>query len=101
LVFMLITLFHFKNSLRFGLDQKNRGKLITTGVFSFSRNPFFLSLGIYLVGIALLQLNLFFIGFTVLAFTSIHFFVLKEEKFMRVAFGNEYLEYMQKVRRYL
>jgi protein-S-isoprenylcysteine O-methyltransferase Ste14 len=101
LVFMLITLIHFKNSLRFGLDKKNCGELITTGVFAFSRNPFFLSLGIYFVGIALLQLNLFFIGFTVLAFTCIHFFILKEEKFMRVAFGAEYLEYMQKVRRYL
>ncbi len=99
--FLTLTLIHFKNSLRFGLDEKNLGKLITTGVFSVSRNPFFLSLGLYIAGIAFLRPNLFFIGFAVLAFTGIHFFILKEEKFMAKVYGGEYLEYRRKVRRYI
>ena len=101
LVFLTLTLLHFKNSLRFGLDEKNLRKLITTGVFAFSRNPFFLSLDIYFLGIAILLPNLFFIGFAVLTFSGIHFFILKEEKFMRSVYGGEYLEYRRKVRRYL
>jgi len=101
LVFMLITLIHFKNSLRFGMDENNPGKLITTGIFSVSRNPFFLSLDIYFIGIALLRPGLFFIGYAVLAIISIHFFILKEEKFMQRIYGNEYLEYKLRVRRYL
>ena len=101
LVFMLITLIHFEKSLRFGLNEKNPGKLITTGIFSISRNPFFLSLDIYFTGIALLQPGLFFISLSVLAIISIHFFILKEEKFMQRIYGNEYLEYKRKVRRYL
>jgi len=101
LIFMTLTLHHFKNSLRFGLNENNRGKLITTGIFSFSRNPFFLSIVIYFLGTALIFPNWFFIGFAVLAIVSIHFFILKEEKFLRKHYGEAYRKYQQKVGRYL
>ena len=101
LVLLTLTLFHFKNSLRFGMDEKNKGKLVTTGIFSVSRNPFFLSLDLYFLGIAVFLPNLFFIGFAVLALVGIHFFILKEEKFMLKNYGAEYLNYTRKVRRYL
>lgn len=100
LVFLALSLLHFKNSLRFGLNEKQAGKLIISGVFSISRNPFFLSLDLYFLGVSLLLPNLFFIGFSVLAIVNIHFFILKEEKFMANVFGDEYREYRQIVRRY-
>jgi len=100
IVLLLLSLLHFKNSLRFGFDEKNKGPLITSGFFSISRNPFFLSLNIYFIGIAFLLPNLFFIGFSILATTGIHFFILKEEKFMRNAYTAEYEKYAKKVRRY-
>ena len=101
LVLLTLTLIHFKNSLRFGMDKENRGKLITTGVFSLSRNPFFLSLDLYFLGIAVLLSNLYFIGFAVFALVGIHFFILKEEKFLLEFYGEEYEKYTQKVRRYI
>lgn len=100
-VLMTLALFHFKNSLRFGLDKKNKGKLITSGIFSVSRNPFFLSLDFYFLGIALMIPSLFFICFSVLSLVSIHFFILKEENFMLKMYGDEYQKYLEKVRRYL
>ena len=100
LVLWIITLLHFKTSLRFGLDESNRGKLITTGIFSFSRNPFFLSLDLYFAGAALIFPTPFFIGFAVLAMASIHLFILKEEKFLRKVYAEEYRKYAEKVRRY-
>jgi len=100
LMFLFLALLHFKQSLRFGLDENNQGKLITTGIFSFSRNPFFLSLDLYFLGLALIFSNLFFISFAVLAIVSIHFFILKEEKFLKKAFGDDYLSYSNSVRRY-
>lgn len=100
LMFLFLALLHFKQSLRFGLDENNQGKLITTGIFSFSRNPFFLSLDLYFLGLALIFSNLFFISFAVLAIVSIHFFILKEEKFLKKAFGDVYLSYSNSVRRY-
>lgn len=100
LVLLTVTLIHLKNSLRFGLSEKNPGKLITEGIFSISRNPFFLSVEIYFLGVAMVFPNFFFIGFAVLAIVSIHFFILKEEKFMRKVYGADYEIYLQKVRRY-
>jgi protein-S-isoprenylcysteine O-methyltransferase Ste14 len=100
LILWIITLVHFKTSLRFGLNENNPGKLITSGIFSLSRNPFFLSLNIYFLGITLIFTNLFFIGLCFLAFVSIHFFILKEEKLMQRIYGKEYKNYRRKVRRY-
>jgi protein-S-isoprenylcysteine O-methyltransferase Ste14 len=100
LVLLTVTLIQFKTSLRFGLNDKQPGKLITTGIFSISRNPFFLSLDLYFLGIALLLPSVFFIGFSILATISIHFFILKEEKFMRKVYGADYENYKMQVRRY-
>ena len=99
-VFLLLTLLHFKRSLRFGMTTDNLGSLITSGVFSISRNPFFLSLELYFLGVALLIPSLFFIGFTLLSIIAIHFFILREEKFMKANYGKDYKEYCKKAGRY-
>ena len=101
LVFMGLTLWCFNKSLRFGMDSNNLGKLITTGIFSISRNPFFVSIEIYFAGIALLIPSFFFIAIALSTIISIHFFILKEEKFMGENYGEEYKKYIRKVRRYL
>ena len=100
LVFLSLALLHFKTSLRFGLDEKNKGQLITFGVFSISRNPFFVSLDLYFAGVAIVLPSLFFISFAILALVSIHIFILKEEKFMLKVYGEEYEKYLKNVRRY-
>lgn len=100
-VFVLkTTLQHFGNSLRFGLNENNTGKLVITGVFVRSRNPFFLSLLLFFVGTALVFPSLFFLFFAVSAFAGIHFSILKEEKFLQKVYGEEYADYAAKVRRY-
>lgn len=100
LVFWILTLLDFRFSLRFGLDDKNLGKLITRGVFSKSRNPFFLSIDLFFVGIALFHPSIFFLGMALLTLVSIHFFILKEEKFLRKHYGEAYKKYQKKVGRY-
>lgn len=97
---MKTTLKHFGNSIRFGMNENNTGKLVTTGIFARSRNPFFLSLLLFFTGTALIFPNLFFFIFAVSAFIGIHFSILKEEKFLLKVYGDEYLTYQQKVRRY-
>jgi protein-S-isoprenylcysteine O-methyltransferase Ste14 len=100
LVFWVLTLFHFRFSLRFGLDDKNLGKLVTRGVFSQSRNPFFLSINLFFVGLALLHTSIFFLGMAALTLVSIHFFILKEEKYLRKHYGDAYQKYREIVGRY-
>ena len=96
----VLTLIHFGTSLRFGLNKKKKGKLVTSGIFSLSRNPFFLSLECYFLGITFMLPSIFFIVFTLSAFISIHFVILKEERFLAENYGNEYLNYQQQTRRY-
>ncbi|WP_340111923.1 methyltransferase family protein [Maribellus mangrovi] len=100
LIMWVITLTHFNTSLRFGLDKNTRGKLITIGIFSISRNPFFLSLDIYFIGTAMVLPSIFFLVFAATTVVSIHFFILKEERFMADNYSEEYLKYRQKTRRY-
>ena len=97
---MFITLVHFKSSLRFGMNSNNQGKLITTGIFSYSRNPFFLSLNLYFIGHSLIFPGILFLATTCMAVAAIHLFILKEEKFMRMHYRNQYINYQQKVGRY-
>lgn len=100
LVLLTLTLLHFKDSLRFGLNKENQGKMVTTGIFSITRNPFFLSLDLYFTGIAFMLPSLFFIIIAILTLVSIHLFILKEEKFLRKIYGEEYEKYAGKVGRY-
>jgi protein-S-isoprenylcysteine O-methyltransferase Ste14 len=99
-ILMLFTLLHFKSSLRFGLSETNPGKLITTGIFSLTRNPFFLSINLFFIGQAMVFPALLFIVMALLALVSIHFFILKEEKFLSVYYRKKYDDYMHKVKRY-
>lgn len=100
LAFFTLTILHFNTSLRFGLDENNLGKLITHGVFAVTRNPFFISFIIYFTGVALIFASVFFIGFAILAAAGIHIFILKEERFLRKFYRDEYEIYSKKVPRY-
>ena len=97
---MKTTLKDFGNSLRFGMNENNIGKLVTNGIFARSRNPFFLSLLLFFTGTTLIFPNLFFLFFAISAFIGIHFSILKEEKFLQKVYGDEYFEYCRRVRRY-
>ncbi len=100
IILIHLTLREFSTSLRFGLDPNNLGKLVTTGVFSHSRNPFFLSILLLFLGISLVIPNLFFWGVTALSLIAIHLFILKEERFMKLSYKDDYRVYCEKVRRY-
>lgn len=100
ILLVIYTLKSFKTSLRFGLDSENRGELVTTGIFTYSRNPFFVSILLHFTGIAFVFPSVFFAGITVFSYVSIHFFILKEEKFMHDNYGEEYDEYCSIARRY-
>jgi protein-S-isoprenylcysteine O-methyltransferase Ste14 len=100
-IVLFFALLHFKTSLRFGLNENNRGKLITTGIFSFTRNPFFLSIDLFFIGQAMVLPAPLFIAMAFLALGSIHLYIVKEEKFLLVQYPDEYPNYSRKVRRYI
>jgi len=81
---------------------KKPKKLITNGLFQYTRNPIYLGFSLFLLGIAILlgSVSSFIpvIGFFLVAnFWYIPF----EEKNMKMVFGQSYLFYCRGVRRWL
>ena len=85
--------------------QKRQGietDLVTTGIYSVSRNPAFLGFDLMYIGILFSFFNWYLClatGF-VLVFFHLHI-VNVEEDFLIETFGQEYIEYKKKVCRYL
>ena len=84
------------------LNPSNATKLITDGIYKFSRNPMYLGLLLVLVGISII-INLtggFF--FIILFILYINLFqIIPEENAMVDLFKDEFLEYKKNVRRWI
>ena len=101
LFFFISALISFKSSWRVGIDTKQPGELITTGVFSITRNPIFLFIDLYFIGTFLIYGNVFFLISVVIVVCGMHSQILKEEKFLEEKYGKAYREYKEMVRRYI
>ena len=101
LVLMGLSLVSFGRSFRVGIDIDSADKLVTTGVFAISRNPIYVAFALVLLG----QFFVFprWIQLVSLAAGTglLHRQVLREEKFMKEHYGQEYATYCNEVRRYL
>jgi protein-S-isoprenylcysteine O-methyltransferase Ste14 len=76
-------------------------KLVTTGVFSVSRNPLYLGGISLLAGIALMLNILWSLVLLVPAFVACHYLlVVPEERYLAAKFGIEYAQYAADVRRW-
>ena len=89
-----------KDSFRIGIDENTPGRLITGGIFRYSRNPLYLSLLTMYLGLLLvfanaaMAVNLGISVFLILMQTS------REEKFLLQRHGEEYAAYCRKTRRF-
>ena len=91
----------FGDSFRVGIDEESPDKLITTGMFSFSRNPIYVCFLLFFTGLLLIHRNIVIAAAVVLFALAIHRQVIREEKFLKSHYGTEYEAYRKKVRRYL
>lgn len=98
---VLTSLWQMGRSWRIGIDPGSRDRLVTSGVFSISRNPIYLALALIGIGVMLMSGSVFFLvtGFVLLA--GLHLQILREERFLSSAFGEEYDRYRRRVARYL
>jgi len=101
LVWFAVTLQNFGRSFRVGIDESTKDKLITSGTFSLSRNPLYVGFDVFFIGQLLIAPNLALLLVAVFFGTVIHRQILREEKFLRAHYGQEYADYCGKVRRYL
>ena len=97
----ILTLIGFGNSFRVGIDEKNPAGLITNGMFAISRNPIYLCFLFVLSGLFLIHHNILIAAAVAVFAPAIHRQVLREETFLETFYGEEYIAYKKKVRRYL
>ncbi len=101
-VIFAISIFTMRDSWRAGVSREEKTKLITSGIYQFSRNPAFLGFDLVYIGISLTFFNPILLLISLLCVLLFHLqIVLVEEKFLIQVFGNEYLNYQNKVNRYL
>ena len=101
LIIFLLALISFGKSWRIGIDEKNSNELVTNGIFKYSRNPIFLFMDLYFIGIMLIYPNIVFILLALGTIIGIHSQILREEEFLIKKFGEKYIEYKNKTRRYI
>jgi protein-S-isoprenylcysteine O-methyltransferase Ste14 len=97
---LLWSLVSFGQSFRVGIDKDHPDKLITTGVFAFSRNPIYVAFAFILFGQFLIFSNWILLVYIGAAIWLFHRQVLREENYLKEHYGKEYSEYCNRVRRY-
>lgn len=98
----ILSVAQMKDNWRAGVQREDKTNLVTTGIYSISRNPAFLGFDLMYIGILFTFFNwyLFFATGFVLLFFHLQI-VNVEEEFLMEAFGEEYIKYRAKVCRYI
>ena len=101
LVWTFVAQLQMADAWRIGIDTKHDTELISTGLFSLSRNPIFLGIILADIGLFLAVPNAFTLLIAVLSIVVIQTQVRLEEAFLTTAHGEAYIHYQKQVRRWL
>lgn len=71
------------------------------GLYRISRNPMYVAYFIYFLGCVVLTQSLLLFAILIVFQISAHWIILSEERWCIKKFGDEYKNYMNKVRRYI
>lgn len=99
LIWTIVAQNHMEDSWRIGIDEENHPPLITTGLFSVSRNPIFLGMIVSLGGLFLSTPNALTLVFIIVGYILIQIQIRLEEEFLIRQHGEEYILYQQKTNR--
>jgi protein-S-isoprenylcysteine O-methyltransferase Ste14 len=100
LLLLLWSLVSFGQSFRVGIDTEHPDNLVTTGVFSHSRNPIYVAFATILLGEFLIFSNWILLIYLFAAVWLFHRQVLREEEYLQEYYGEEFQAYCGRVRRY-
>lgn len=71
------------------------------GLYRISRNPMYIAYFIYFLGCVFLTQSWILLALLIIFQISTHWIILSEERWCIKKFGEEYIKYMNKVRRYV
>lgn len=99
-IIIIVASFDLDTSLRVGIPKENT-RLVTTGLFSYSRNPIYIGIFILTIASIIFTVNPIILILGVYGLIVHHQITLAEEKFLFKRFTGEYVNYRKKVRRYI
>lgn len=100
-VAFIVSVLQMKDNWRAGVQREEKTELVTTGIYSISRNPAFLGFDLMYIGIVITFFNWYLCVATCLVMVLFHLQIVNvEEDFLIEAFGDEYIKYRKKVCRY-
>lgn len=95
------SLISMKNSWRIGIRYEQKTALVTSGVYRISRNPYFFSYDLLILGYIFIFPSLVLVVLYVPLVIVFHKMILEEEKYLETVHGEVYLNYKRRVNRYL
>lgn len=100
LVTGLASLKDLGDSWRVGVIEEQQTRLIESGIYRFSRNPYFLSYLLMFAAYTVLLQSLLLLLLSFIGLGMVHAMVLKEERYLATTHGEAYQQYMARVPRY-
>ncbi len=101
-IMFMVSVWTMRDSWRAGVSETDKTELVTSGIYQISRNPAFLGFDLMYIGLLLMFFNWVLCAISLFAMVMLHLQIVNvEEDFLIVTFGNDYLEYKNKVNRYL
>ena len=95
------SLMNLKDSWRVGVLEDQKTELVTTGIYRFTRNPYFVSFFLMFAAYTVLLQNLILFGLSISGFLFVHKMIMKEERYLYSVHGDAYVQYKAKVPRYM
>lgn len=96
----IFSLISMKNSWRVGIKYEQKTELVTTGIYRISRNPYFFSYDLLILGFIFIFPSLVLVILYVPLVIVFHKMILEEEKYLESVHGKSYLVFKKNVARY-
>lgn len=97
----LIAQVQMSDSWRIGIDYDEKTELVDKGIFAISRNPVFLGVVVFYIGIFLILPNTLSFTLVVVMLISVQVQVRLEEEYLLETHGAAYLAYKNRIRRWI
>lgn len=89
----ILSVSNFAKPAKHGINLK--------GIYRVSRNPMYVAYFIYFLGCVILTQSIILFAIVLVFQISAHWIIRSEERWCVEKFGDEYIKYMKKVRRYI
>ena len=99
IIFIIGTLLYMKSIIDFAKPQDNG--INKNGLYKYSRNPMYVAFFIYFLGCSFFINSIPYFIVLIIFQISVHYLILSEERWCIKEFGEEYINYMKRVRRYV